>query len=187
MRLIRWLLLPILLVMTHAAAAADQKVFNVKGVPFYLDLHFAAAAAGDETLSRGVYLFHLKCSADISCGFERVTLNECSRPEGGGETQSSPRVDHWSTFGSEMLAVRQLSDNQVELTVYQGFGHTLPAKVLLTLAGEPPFSRLAGFKTTGFVDGRFWPRLDVGIEYVPLPKDRTKSLDCPVSLVGLNP
>ena len=63
----------------------------MNGVPTYVDTEFAAGAVGDAALGRGLYLFHLKCSANISCELERITLNECANDE-SGPSVSTPRV-----------------------------------------------------------------------------------------------
>jgi hypothetical protein len=151
-----------------------------------LDVTFSAGAAGDESLAHGVYVFRLKCSADLSCGFERLTLNECA-PSKDRAATFSPRADYWST-ASDLLAVKRIANDKIELTVYQAFGRKLPATVTLTFAAEqPPFKTLTDFKTAGFIDMRFWPDIGTRIEYVPVRHDRAKVLDCPVSLRGLTP
>jgi len=163
-----------------------RKTLNVNGVPYSVDTEIAAGASGDDALTNGVYIFRLKCSADLFCSFERITLNECT-PGTGSEPTFSARVDSWVT-SSGHLAVKQLSNNEIELTVYQAFGNQLPAKVTLTYASEGvPFKKLTNLKTTGFVDLRFWPNTKVGIEYVPAKSDREKKFDCPILLHGLNP
>ena len=168
-----------------AADASRPKTLQVDGVSYSLDIEIAAGAAGDKTLADGVYLFHLKCSADISCELERTTLNECTKTREGAPA-FLPRLASWVTWTSQ-LEVRQIASHEIELTVYQAFGKKLPAKMLLTfVAGKsPPFEELTGLRTTGFIDLRFWPDLDKKIEYVPVQNDRAKVLDCPVSLRGL--
>jgi hypothetical protein len=147
---------------------------------------FSAGEAGDESLSRGVYWFRLQCSVDLSCGLQLLALNECVVSKGSPAT-FTPRADYWSTQADSLVVV-PLGENKIELTVYQAFGRKLPAKITLTFAPEqPPLSRLADFKTSGFIDGRRWPDLSAHIEYVPIRHDRTKVLDCPVALPGLTP
>jgi hypothetical protein len=192
MVIIQALLLTLSAIGPNESIAAEQtsnkapRTLNVNGVRHNVDVEIAAGAAGDEALANGVYIFRLKCSADLFCSFERVTLNECTAGSGGGPTFST-RVDSWVT-SSGLLAVKQLSNNEIELTVHQAFGNQLPAKVTLTFASEGvPFKKLTNFRTTGFVDLRFWPSTKTGIEYVPVKNDRKKMLDCPVLLRGLNP
>lgn len=176
----------------NEAAAAQEpashvaKTLQVDGVSYSLEIEIAAAAAGDDTLARGVYVFRLKCSADISCGLERITLNECALGKDGAPA-FSPRVDSWSTWSGQ-LVVRQTGSHEIELTVYQGLGKKLPAKMILTFASDksPPFKELADLKTTGFINLRSFPNIDTRIEYVPVQNDRKKTLDCPVSLRGLS-
>jgi hypothetical protein len=159
---------------------------NVNGLPYGVDVEIATGAAGDDALAHGAYLFRLKCSADLFCSFQRVTLNECTKGD-GSDPAFSTRVDSWLT-SSGLLAVKQLSNNEIELTVYQAFGNQLPAKVILTFASEGvPFKKLTNFRTTGFVDLRFWPDTKTVIAYVPIQNDRKKLLDCPVLLRGLTP
>lgn len=50
----------------------------------------------------------------------------------------------------------------------------------------PPFSKLAKFKTAGFMDFRFGMHSKAEIEYVPIPSERNKRLDCPITLRGLS-
>jgi hypothetical protein len=163
-----------------------QRTLSVNGVPYSVDVNISAGAAGDEALANGIYIFHLKCSADLFCSFERITLNECTAGK-GGEPAFSTRVDSWFT-SSGLLAVTQKSNSEIELTVYQAFGNQLPAKVTLSFASKGVlFKKLTGFRTSGFVDLRFWPNTKTGIEYEPVKIDRKKPLDCPVLLRGLNP
>jgi hypothetical protein len=158
---------------------------QVDGVSYSLDVEIAAGAAGDDSLARGVYVFRLKCSADISCSLERVSLNECTTTDASGPG-FSPRVDSWSTWSGQ-LAVRQIGSHEIEATLYQALGKKLPASVTFTFAsGHPhPFKAIAEFKTSGFIDPRHWPDAKKGIEYVAIQKDRMKMLDCPIALHGL--
>ena len=165
--------------------AQDRKTLNVNGVLFNLDVEINAGVAGDKTLAHGIYLFHLKCSSDISCGLDRISLNECSKTR-SNKMGFYPKIDSWSTWAGRM-EVKQLSSNEIELIVYQAFEHKLPAKVILTFESrEPFFKRLTDFKTSGFIDLQSWPNIDVPIEYAPIQIDRWKSLDCPLLLHGLN-
>jgi len=160
---------------------------NVNGLPYGVDVEIATGAAGDDALAHGAYLFRLKCSSDLSCSFQRVTLDKCTKGDGSNPALST-RVDTWLT-SSGLLAVKQLSNSEIELTVYyQAFGNQLPAKVILTFASEGvPFKRLTNFRTTGFVDLRFSPDTNTGIAYVPIQNDRKMLLDCPIFLRGLTP
>lgn len=171
---------------SHGARQHGQNTLNVNGVPYSIDVEIAAGAAGDDTLAKGAYVFRFKCSADLFCSLERITLNEC---ESGvsNEPAFSARTDSWVT-SSGLLAVKQLSNSEIEMTVYQAFGNQLPAKVTIGFASEGvPFKKLTSFKTAGFIDLRLWPNTKTGIEYVPLQRDRRKILNCPVLLRGLNP
>lgn len=166
-------------------APPQEQTLQVNGVSYSLEVEIAAGAAGDEALAHGVYLFRLKCSADLVCSFQRLTLNECTAAKDGTST-FTPRADLWTTSTGQ-LSVRQIGRNDVELTVYQAFGKKLPAKVLLTFASGPmhPFQELANLKTTGFIDLRAWPDINRTIDYIAVQKDQTKALDCPISLRGL--
>jgi hypothetical protein len=74
----------------------------------------------------------------------------------------------------------------LEITVYQAFGHGLPAKMILTFDAQgQPFSKLVGIKTSGFIDYRYFPDQLKPIEFVPIETDRLKTLNCPVFLHGL--
>lgn len=163
----------------------NRKTLHVDGVSYSLDVETAAGAAGDDSLAHGVYVFRLKCSADISCSLERITLNECTTAE-TSEPAFAPKVDSWSTWSGQ-LAVRQMGAHEIELTVYQALGKKLPAKVTVNFASgqSHPFKAVMGFKTSGFIDLRFWPDTTRHIEYVPIQHDLKKVLDCPVALHGL--
>jgi hypothetical protein len=76
-------------------------------------------------------------------------LNECST-HGNDEARFVPRVDSWNTNAPLKLDALKLSDTELEITVYQAFGHGLPAKMILTFdAQDPPFGKLVGIKTSG--------------------------------------
>jgi len=167
------------------SGANKPKTLQVDGLSYALDVEISAGAVGDETLASGVYVFHLKCSAEISCGLERIALNECAtaRP---GERAFSPRVDSWVTWTGQ-LAVRQTAPYEVELTAYQAFGQKLPARIMLSFAPgkSHPFEHVTGFRTEGFIDLRFWPDISRHIDYAPISNDRQKVLDCPMAVRGL--
>ena len=148
-----------------------------------LDVKIAVGAVGDADLMQGVYIFHLKCSG--SCDLDRIALNQCSK-SGYGKATFAPRVDKWSTTTNSMTA-KQISGNQVLLTVFQAFEHGLPAQMTITFnsSGEP-FTRVVGLRASGFLDFGVFPELKP-IEYAPVPSDRVKALDCPALLPGLNP
>lgn len=166
--------------------ASRRTVLNVDGVPYGVDVEIATGAAGDEDLLRGVYVFRLKCSADLVCSFQRLALNECSSKL-DREPTFSPVFDIWMT-SSRLLTLKQLSNTELELRLYQAFGNQLPARVTLTFSSEgTPFKKVVGFRTDGFVDFRFWPDTKTGIEYVPIKHARQKRLDCPMLLRGLTP
>ena len=147
-----------------------------------IDLVIAAGEAGDESLSRGVYLFHLKCAG--SCDLERTSLNECTNK---GDAKFVPRVAEYSSSMGNM-EIKAVSHNTLELVVYQAFEHLLPATLTFTFdPAGPPFEKLTAFKTSGFRDFRDWPKnFDKVVEFVPVETDRVKALDCPVFLPGLN-
>ncbi len=149
------------------------------------DLEFAAAAAGDETLAHGVYLFQV--SGDrVFIQLQRITLNECAKIQ-GKKPSFQPRVDFWSTTTPLRLKAAKLSDNQIELSLFQAFHHGLPATMTLTFDPDsPPFSKLMGMKSQGFIDVRYFPKEIRPIDYVPIQSDRLKTLDCPVYLRGLS-
>jgi hypothetical protein len=171
---------------SHGAKNQGKATLAVKGVPYYIDTEIAAGIDGDESLARGIYTFHFKCASDLTCQLDVVALNECDKKDKSEESHFSPRGFSWNT-SSGILEVKQLSDSQVELTVYQASWKKLPAKILLTYDTKSiPFRQLKEFKGTGFIDRRSWPDLSKRVDYVPVQSDRTKKLDCPVFLHGMN-
>ena len=164
------------------ASNANQQ--NVVRVP--IDVQIATGAAGDESLDHGVYLFHVKCSADRSCMLQRIVLNECSRSANGGDDFAA-RADTWgTTLGS--LAVKHESSTSIEFIVFQALGSKVPATVKLGFEHrESPISRLTAFAATDFIDLRSWPKITNRVNYEPVPTDRTKMMNCAVRLPGLMP
>lgn len=164
-------------------AKSRPKQFNVNGVPFRVDLEVAASVRGDVKLEHGVYLFRVNCSTE-SCSLERISLNECVQDK-IGRSSFTPKVDYWASWAG-FLEANQLSDNVLELVIFQGTHHQLPAKMILTFVpGTPPFKQLKSFETSGFIDFRLFPDIDAHIDYVPLYGNQWKQLDCPVFLPGI--
>jgi hypothetical protein len=152
---------------------------------FIYKLEFAAAAADDKDLSRGIYLFQV-WGDDTFLELQRITLNQCSSVE-GQQPSFSPRVDVWSTTSPMRLEATKVSDNQVELSLYQAFHHGLPATMTLTFdSNSKSFTKLTQLKTHGFIDLSYFPKEIRYIDYVPVETDRLKSLDCPLYLRGLS-
>jgi hypothetical protein len=169
---------------TQETKVQGKTTLAVKGVPYYIDTEIATGMQGDDSLALGIYNFHLKCASDLTCQLDLIALNECDKTK-NEEAHFSPSGFSWDT-SSGLLEVKQLSDSQVELVVYQASWKKLPAKILLTYDAKAiPFRLLTDFKGTGFVHRRFWPDITKRVEYVPVQFDRTKQLDCPVFLRGL--
>ena len=148
------------------------RTLNVNGVRHNVDVEIAAGAAGDEALANGVYIFRLKCSADLFCSFERVTLNECTAGSGGGPTFST-RVDSWVT-SSGLLAVKQLSNNDLARGYYASsvWGIGFQTRVTLTFASEgaPALSKTPQQRKNEIVDLRFWPSTKSASSTVTVPQ-----------------
>ena len=162
-----------------------QGTLAVNGVLYYIDTEIATGELGDERFAHGIFLFHLKCASDLACQLDLISLNECENTK-NAHTSFTPRLGSWDT-SSGLLEARQLSNSQFELVVYQASGNKLPAKIILTFATKGrPFQKLTGFKGTGFVNHHLWPNVNEPVDYVPVQRDRTKLLDCPVLLHGLN-
>jgi hypothetical protein len=172
----------------HQMANAGQKQSSRHAQArdhFAIKLEIAAGAAGDESLSRGVYLFRV-WGDEVFMELQRITLNQCSASP-NQEMSFSPTVDSWNTTAPLKLDAVKLSDTQIQLTAYQAFEHQLPAKMTLTFDSRgAPFTKLVGLQTTGFIDGRYFPAELKVIDYVPIEADRLKTLDCPVLLHGLH-
>ena len=183
--------MPILLLMGIAMLSYTElslakyrpKQFTVNGVPFRVDLEVAASVRDDVKLEHGIYLFRINCAAE-SCSLERISLNECLKDK-KGMSSFTPKVDDWSSWAG-FLEANQLSDNVLELVIFQGTHHQLPAKMILTFIPDtPPFKQLKSFETSGFIDLRLFPDIDAHIDYVPLYGNQWKQLDCPVFLPGI--
>ena len=163
---------------------AAEHIAAQKGGAPTIDVTIATGAAGDDDLTQGVYIFHLKCAG--SCQLDRITLNQCSKNE-HGDAVFAPKVDEWST-ATNMMSFEQISKNQIRLTVYQDFARLLPAQMTMTFNTlDQPFTGLADLKTAGFLDFRAFPgQRPTKIEYVPLAHDRLKALNCPALLPGMD-
>jgi hypothetical protein len=168
-----------------AARKADSRSGPKSAQFSVFKLEFAAGAADDESLSRGIYLFRV-WGDQLFLELQRITLNECSTP-GNGEARFVPRVDTWETNSPLGLEAAKVSDTELEITVYQALGHGLPAKMNLTFDAQgPPFSKLVRIKTSGFIEPRYFPAQLKPIEFVPIETDRLKTLNCPILLHGLH-
>jgi hypothetical protein len=169
-----------------AAVHKDDSRSRPKSAQFSVfKLEFAAGAADDASLSRGVYLFQV-WGDQLFLELQRITLNECSTP-GNGEARFVPRANIWATNLPLGLEAVKVSDTELAITVYQAFGHGLPAKMNLTFDAQgTPFSKLVRIKTSGFIEPRYFPAQLKPIEFVPIEADRLKTLDCPVQLRGLH-
>jgi hypothetical protein len=158
---------------------------NGKGHFFIFKLEFAAAAADDEALAHGIYLFQV-WGGDSFIELQRITLNECSDAQ-SKEASFLPTVENWSTTSPLGLKATRVSDNQIELSLYQAFHHGFPATMTLIFdPNSPPFRKLIELKTRGFIDLKYFPGQIRYIDYVPVKTDRLKALNCPVYLRGLS-
>jgi hypothetical protein len=163
------------------AAAQEQTSNKARGVSS-LDVDIAVGEAGDDKLERGIYIFHLKCAG--LCEMSRITINQCSIPK-NAESGFVPKVDYWSS--SHWIKAKQTANNRVELVVYQAFEHGLPAKMTWIFnSSGAPFTTLQQLLTSGFIDYREFPNKIVPVQFVPIPTDRLKAMDCPARLRGLN-
>jgi hypothetical protein len=167
---------------TVLLAKQQPKQMTINGIRGPIHVEIAASIKGDVKLERGIYLFKIYCALE-SCNIERISINECIQIK-NGTSSFRPRVDIWSSWAGFLEA--NLSGNVLELTVFQGTHHQLPAKVLLTFDRfDQGFMRLISFKASGFINLGAWPDIENRIEYAPLYGDQLKKLDCPVFLPGL--
>lgn len=151
---------------------------------FIWNLQFAAAAADDKDLSKGIYLFQV-WGGDTFIELQRITLNECSNAK-DQQLSFFPRVDVWSTTSPRRLKAVRVSANQVKLSLYQASDQGLPATMTLTFdPNSRPFTKLTELATHGFINLKYFPQEIRYIEYVPVETDQLKALDCPVYLHGL--
>jgi len=156
---------------------------NVKGIYRPIDIEVAASILDNAKLEHGIYLFKVHCALD-SCSLERLSLNECVKDK-EGKSSFKPSVYTWVSWAGFLEAT--LSNNVLELVVFQGTHHQLPAKMILNLDfSNARLVQLKSFKATGFIDFRKWPDTDTRIEYVSLQGDQFKQLDCPIFLPGIS-
>jgi hypothetical protein len=155
---------------------------HVRGILKPIQIVIAASNKDDDNLERGIYFFKVYCALD-SCSVERISLNECVNDKNG--TQSfMPTVYTWASWAGFLDA--DLNGNVLDLTIFQGTHHQLPAKMELVLDFSNAQSiQLKSFKAIGFIDFKRWPDTDNRIEYVPLKGDKIKQLSCPVFLPGI--
>lgn len=157
---------------------------QLKNIHLPIRIEVGTSVRDDAKLEHGIYLFNINCVALDSCSLQRISLNECVQDK-KGISSFTPKVYEWASWAGFLEA--NLSGNVLELMVFQGTHHQLPAKVVLTFDSlDPSFAQLKSFKASGFVDFRVWPEIDTRIEYVPLQSDRLKQLDCPVFLPGIH-
>jgi uncharacterized protein YjbI with pentapeptide repeats len=165
------------------AELQPNKTQNVKGINRPIDIEVAASIYDNAQLEHGIYLFKVHCALD-SCSLERLSLNECVHDK-EGKSSFKPSVYTWASWAGFLEA--SFSNNVLELVVFQGTHHQLPAKMILNLDFSNTHSvQLKSFNATGFIDFRKWPDTDTRIEYVPLQGDPFKQLDCPVFLPGIS-
>lgn len=167
--------------LTFAKSHANSKK-RVKGINRPIQIEVAASIIDDTKLERGIYLFKIHCALG-SCSLERLSLNECVKDK-DDKLSFKPSTYTWSSWAGFLDA--SFSDNVLELTVFQGTHHQLPAKIILKLDFlDTHYVQLKSFKATGFIDFNKWPNTNTRIEYVPLQGDQFKQLDCPVFLPGI--
>lgn len=155
---------------------------RVRGILRPIQIVIAASNKDDDKLERGMYLFKIHCALD-SCSVERISLNECVSDK-NGTLSFVPAVYTWVSWAGFLEA--NLNNNALELTIFQGTHHQLPAKIELELDFSNTQSvQVKSFKATGFIDLKKWPDTENRIEYVPLIGNQTKQLSCPVFLPGI--
>jgi hypothetical protein len=148
------------------AKQQPKKIIN--GVHSPIDIKIAAIALGDGKSDQGVYIFNINCALD-SCILRRISLNECGQNE-QGQLGFTPKTYEWASWAGFLEG--NLTGNTLELVVFQGTHHQLPAYVSLSFDTQnPPFTGLQAFKATGFIDFMIWPITDKRIEYIPLAED----------------
>lgn len=165
-----------------AVAELQPKKMSVQGISSPIQIAIATSVLGDTKFEHGIYLFKIHCALD-SCSLERLSLNECTADK-EGKSSFKPSVYTWSSEAGFLEAT--LVDNVLELIVFQGTHHQLPAKMNLSLDFSTPRSvQLKSLKATGFIDFNKWPDTETRIEYIPLVGEQYKQLDCPVLLPGI--
>lgn len=163
------------------AKLQPSKTVKREFAPIHVEV--ATTIRGNSKYEHGIYLFKIDCALE-SCAVERISLNECAR-NSGGQLSFATKTYSWASWAGFLDF--KLSDNKLELMVFQGTHHQLPAHIILTFSAKlPPFTELKSFKATGFIDFAVWPEKNNLLEYIPTEGDQFKDLSCPVFLPGIH-
>ena len=173
----------IMLTYSSLSSAKLQPPKPVNDVSLPIHVEVAATIRDFKKYGHGIYLFKIDCALD-SCSVERISLNECVR-NANGQVSFKTKTYSWASWAG-FLEVK-ITGNKLELMVFQGTHHQLPANITLTFSSlSPPFTQVKSFKATGFIDIAVWPEKTNFIDYIPIEGDQFKELDCPVFLPGIH-
>lgn len=138
---------------------------------------------GNET-NTGIHIFKLYCGLG-ACQLHQFSLNEC---ESVGTINSSftLKTHEWTTWAGN-LKVKIVSNNTLDVTVFQAMHHELPAHISFNYFSELPFSKhVKSFITKGFLNLKTYPELTT-VEYVPIIGfNKVESINCPIMLQGID-
>lgn len=143
----------------------------------------AKSVALEKSADNGIDYFKLHCGLG-ACSLEKISLNYCERLR-SGEIGFVPVTQTWSTWAGSLM-VLHVSDNEIDILVYQGSGKQLPAKLVFNYTNKYGRDVVTGFFAESFIDPRIFPGLLNKVSYQPLEgSQQLISLHCPVVLPGV--
>jgi hypothetical protein len=163
--------------------AQDTRVIGI-ATPIIIEVSARAYTVEGKTKKEiGVDLFRIHCLRD-GCSVKRLSLNRCN-VRNSGQPSFKPMIDEWATMSGFVQA--KLSNNVLQIDIFQASHHQLPAKITLSFDGmDKTFGKPISFEAVGFIDLTRLPDVIAGIEYQALKHDELKPLDCPVFLPGIH-
>ncbi|MDD1610941.1 MAG: hypothetical protein LUO95_10225 [Methylococcaceae bacterium] len=106
---------------------------------------------------KGIHIFNLQCVMDW-CELTQTSL-ECE-PVESSEKGFTPQIITSSTRAG-FLEISAMSEGMLEVTVFQGTHHQLPAKIRFEYIPElkkyETSTRVTGFKADGFINLKLFP------------------------------
>ncbi|PPD47035.1 MAG: hypothetical protein CTY16_08135 [Methylobacter sp.] len=137
-------------------------------------------------INKGVHIFRLDCAMDW-CELTQISL-ECE-PFGISEKGFTPRITNSPTW-SGFLKISAMSEGMLEVTVFQGTHHQLPAKIRFNYIPElnqyETATRVTAFKVDGLINLKLFPNQIKTVDYVPITgSPHSQPLGCDVMVPGI--